>query len=298
MTTAAPRTIPAAVAAATALRQSGRSAWTRFLRNRRALVGAIVVGTLLLVAAAAPLVATHPPATQSLLDRLEAPGRAHLMGTDSYGRDVWSRTVWAGQISLLVGFVSTVVAIAIGLMLGLASGYYGGPIDNVLMRFTDAVIAFPTFFLLVTAVAVFGNRLDMLILLIGATSWPVTARLVRGEVLSLKTRDFVAAARALGARDARIMFAHLLPNLVSVLVVVATIRMALAILLEAGLSFLGLGVQPPTASWGNMVADGYEVLRRAWWVSTFPGAFIFAVVLGLNLIGDGLRDAFDPRMNA
>jgi peptide/nickel transport system permease protein len=145
---------------------------------------------------------------------------------------------------------------------------------------------------------VLGNRLDVLIWLIGLTSWPFTARLVRGEVLSLRTRDFVSAARALGASDTRIMLAHLLPNLISALVVAATIRMALAILLEASLSFLGLGVQPPTASWGNMVAEGYEVLRRAWWASTFPGIFIFAAVLGLNLMGDGLRDAFDPRMRS
>ena len=290
-----------ATATTTGVAAAGRrtpSIWRRLAHNPRVVSGAIIILLLLICAVAAPLLATHDPEKQSLLDRLEPPSFTNLLGTDSYGRDIWSRAVWAARVSLTVALSSSVLAMVFGAALGMLAGYFGGLVDNLLMRFTDAWVSFPTFFLLVTAVTVFGSRLDVLILIIAITAWPVTARLVRGEVLTLKEREFVGAARSLGASDARIILRHLLPNLLSVLTVTATIRVALAILLEAGLSFLGLGVQPPTPSWGNMVAGGYEVLRSAWWVGTLPGLFIFAAVLGMNLVGDGLRDTFDPRMRS
>src|SRR5262245_14623130 len=217
------------------------------------------------------------------------------MGTDNFGRDVLSRTLWGGRISQAIGLLSMGVSVVVGVVLGGVAGYVGGRTDSGLMRLTEAVVTFPTFFLLITLVAVFGASIPLLVLTIGLTSWPSPARTVRARVLSLRERDFVQAASAVGASAVRIMIRHLLPNVVPVIIVAATLRVAYVILVEAGLSYLGVGVPPPTASWGSMVADGRDVLFRAWWVSFFPGLFIFLTVMAYNLVGDGLRDAFDPR---
>jgi peptide/nickel transport system permease protein len=269
----------------------------RFVRNRRAIVGGAIVLLLAAMALLAPLIAPYEPDTQNMTDRFAAPSSAHLLGTDNFGRDILSRCLFAGRVSLSIGVISVLLSIVFSVMIGSVAGFYGGNLDNVLMRFTDMMLAFPTLFLLFTIVALFGNDVPVLIAVLGLTSWQVNARVVRGELLSLKVRDFVTAARCIGAGDRRLVVQHLLPNVVGVVVVGATIRVALNILLEAGLSYLGLGVQPPIASWGNMVSDGKTVLRTAWWVTSFPGAFIFLTVMAFNLLGDGLRDAFDPRMD-
>jgi peptide/nickel transport system permease protein len=274
------------------------SALDRFVRNRRALVGAVIVAVLVLMAILAPLVAPYDPDVQTMTNRFAFPSADHLMGTDNFGRDVLSRCIWAARVSLSIGIISVLLSLILSILIGATAGFYGGRVDNLLMRFTDLMLSFPTLFLLFTVVALFGNHVFVLIAVLGLTAWPVGARVVRGEILSLKTRDYVTAARSVGARDGRLIVLHLLPNVVGVIVVGATIRVAAVILFEAALSYLGLGVQPPIASWGNMVSDGKNVLRTAWWVTSFPGGFIFLTVMAFNLLGDGLRDAFDPRMSA
>jgi peptide/nickel transport system permease protein len=256
----------------------------------------MVIALLCVIALAAPLVAPYPPEAQSLAQRYRPPSAEHVMGTDGFGRDIFSRAVWAARISLTIGVISVLISIGISVLVGSLAGFHGGRVDNILMRFTDMMLAFPTLFLLITIVAAFGNQIPVLIAVLGLTSWQVGARVVRGEVLALKAREFVLAARALGVGDSRLIWRHIMPNVVSVVIVSATIRVPLTILLEAGLSYLGLGVQPPLASWGNMVSDGKAVLRIAPWVSAFPGIFIFLTVMAFNLMGDGLRDAFDPKM--
>ena len=273
-----------------------RSALDRFRRNPRAIVGASIVVALCAIALFAPRLAPYPPEVQSLALRYRPPSPEHLMGTDSFGRDILSRAIWASRVSLAVGVLAVAVSISISVVVGSIAGYYGGRLDNALMRFTDMMLAFPTLFLLIAIVAAFGSQVAILIAVLGLTSWEVGARVVRGEVLSLKARDFVQAARALGAGDARIITRHILPNVLPIVIISATIRVPLTILLEAALSYLGLGVQPPLASWGNMVADGKAALRIAWWVTAFPGLFILVAVMAFNLLGDGLRDALDPRM--
>lgn len=265
-------------------------------RNRRAMIGAVVIVVLCLLALGAPVVAPYPPEAQQLSQRLRAPSVEHLMGTDQLGRDVLSRAMWAGRISLAIGVVSVLISVVISVAVGAVAGYYGGRLDDLLMRLTDVMLAVPTFFLLIAIVAAFGNQVPILIAVLGLTSWQVGARVVRGEVLSVKEREFVQAARALGAGDARLILRHIVPNVISVIIVSATIRVPLNILLEAGLSYLGLGVPPPLASWGSMVADSKAVFRVAWWVAAFPGLFIFCTVMAFNLLGDGLRDALDPHM--
>jgi peptide/nickel transport system permease protein len=259
------------------------------------VAGAVVLIALALSALLAPMLARYDPTEQRAGAVAGPPSAAHPMGTDNFGRDVLSRTLWGGRVSQLVGLLSMAVSVVVGIVVGGLAGFYGRSVDTALMRLTETVVTFPTFFLLITLVSVFGARLPLLILAIGLTSWPITARVVRAEFLTLRQREFVAAARALGAGGLRIIARHILPNVVPVIVVAATLRVAYVILVEAGLSYLGVGVQPPTASWGSMVADGREYLFRAWWISFFPGLFIFLTVMAYNLVGDGLRDAFDPR---
>jgi peptide/nickel transport system permease protein len=284
------------VAARNLPRARRASAWERFRRNRRALAGAAILACFTALAVLAPLIAPYAPEAQSLMQRYQSPSSVHWMGTDGFGRDILSRAIWASRVSLAIGIVSVMISIVISILIGAVAGFYGGKVDNALMRFVDTMLAFPTLFLLIAVVAAFGSQVPVLIAVLGLTSWQVGARIVRGEVLALKRREFVVAARALGAADVRLLAQHILPNVLSVVIVSATLRVAVNILLEAGLSYLGLGVQPPLASWGNMVSEGRAVLRVAWWVTLFPGCFIFLTVMAFNLIGDGLRDAFDPHM--
>ena len=275
-----------------------RGEWRRFAANRRALVGAVALAALAASAALAPVLAPYDPTERRAGRVAEPPSVTHPMGTDNFGRDVLSRALWGGRVSQLIGLLSMAVSVVVGVVVGGLAGYYGRGIDGALMRLTETVVTFPTFFLLITLVAVFGARLWLLVLAIGLTSWPITARVVRAEFLTLREREFVLAARALGAGGLRTMARHILPNVVPVIVVAATLRVAYVILVEAGLSYLGVGVPPPAASWGGMVADGREYLFRAWWISFFPGLFIFLTVMTYNLVGDGLRDAFDPQRPA
>jgi peptide/nickel transport system permease protein len=275
-----------------------RGEWRRFAANRRALTGAVVLAALAASAILAPVLAPYDPAEQRAGAVAEPPSVAHPMGTDNFGRDVLSRALWGGRVSQLIGLLSMAVSVVVGVVVGGLAGFYGRAVDGALMRLTETVVTFPTFFLLITLVAVFGARLWLLVLAIGLTSWPITARVVRAEFLTLREREFIDAARALGAGGLRTIVRHILPNVVPVIVVAATLRVAYVILVEAGLSYLGVGVPPPAASWGSMVADGREYLFRAWWISFFPGLFIFLTVMTYNLVGDGLRDAFDPRRPA
>jgi peptide/nickel transport system permease protein len=268
----------------------------RLVRNPRTVAGALLLGALGLTAMLAPVVAPYAPDHANFLDRLAPPGAAHLLGADHLGRDVLSRVVWASRTSLLIGVVSAAVAVALGVLVGGVAGYSGGWLDVVLMRCTDVMLAFPVFFIAVMFLALFGPSVPGLILVLGGTSWPPSARLVRAEFLRLRQLDFVAATRALGASSLRIMARHLLPNVVAVIVISVTLRVGLAILAEASLSYLGLGVQPPTPSWGNIIADGRDYLLSAWWISLAPGLLVFLSVLAFNLVGDGIRDAFDPKM--
>jgi peptide/nickel transport system permease protein len=268
----------------------------RLVRNPRTVAGALILGALGFTALLAPAVAPYAPDHANFLDRLAPPGAAHLLGADHLGRDVLSRVVWASRTSLLIGVVSAAVAVALGVLVGGVAGYSGGWLDVVLMRCTDVMLAFPVFFIAVMFLALFGPSVPGLILVLGGTSWPPSARLVRAEFLRLRQLDFVAATRALGASSLRIMARHLLPNVVAVIVISVTLRVGLAILAEASLSYLGLGVQPPTPSWGNIIADGRDYLLSAWWISLAPGLLVFLSVLAFNLVGDGIRDAFDPKM--
>jgi peptide/nickel transport system permease protein len=267
----------------------------RLWQNRMALVGAAIVLGMFLLAVLAPLVGRDPGAID-IANSLRAPGWDYPLGTDDLGRDVLARILYGARISLLVGFVAVGIATSIGILLGAMAGYYGRWLDAVLMRFVDIMLCFPTFFLILAVIAFLEPSIWNIMIIIGLTSWMGVARLVRAEFLSLRERDFVQAAKALGARDSRVIFRHILPNALSPVLVSATLGVAGAILTESALSFLGIGVQPPTPSWGNMLIVGKQTLGTAWWLSAFPGLAILITVLGYNLLGEGIRDAFDPRL--
>jgi len=264
-------------------------------RNRLAFAGLLIVVGMFLLAALAPVLGGDPGAID-IASQLQPPSLQHLLGTDDLGRDVFTRMLHAARISLLVGFVAVGISTLIGIVLGAVAGYYGKMIDAVVMRFVDLMLCFPSFFLILAVIAFLEPSIWNIMAIIGLTSWMGVARLVRAEFLSLRERDFVLAARAMGARDSRIIFRHILPNALAPVLVSATLGVAGAILTESALSFLGIGVQPPTASWGNMLIAGKQTLGFAWWLSVFPGLAILITVLGYNLLGEGVRDALDPRM--
>jgi peptide/nickel transport system permease protein len=272
-------------------------------RTRRlALAGGAFVGTLLLVAAAAPWLAPHDPVRQTLRARLVAPtfeaadGRAHPLGTDHLGRDVLSRTIYGARVSLIVGFAAVIVGGLVGASLGIAAGYRGGWLDTTIMTVADAQLAFPFILLAIGIIAVLGPSFPTLVVVIGLSGWPGYARVLRAQVLVLRSREFVDAIHALGGTVVRIVGRHIVPNILSSLVVIATLELARSIVLEATLSFLGLGIQPPTPSWGGMVQEGREYLDSAWWISTFPGLVLMLTSVAVSRTGDWLRDLLDPTL--
>ena len=262
---------------------------------RLAPLGAAVLLLAVLVALAAPVVAPHDPLRQNLGNALAPPGRAHLLGTDNVGRDVMSRVIWGTRVSLVAGFVSVAIAALAGGLLGVLAGYRGGRVDGLVMRLMDAVLSFPPLVLALALGAVLGAGLTGVLIALGVVYTPTFARLMRGQVLAVKARDYVDAARALGAPSWRIAWHHVLPNAATPIVVQASLSVAFAILAEASLSFLGLGIQPPQASWGSMINAGRGYLQQAPWIVFGPGAALFVTVVGLNFVGDAVRDALDPR---
>jgi peptide/nickel transport system permease protein len=265
-------------------------------RQTLLLMGLLIVGSVSLAALLAPWIAPYPPNAIDVNAILLPPGPQHLFGTDALGRDIFSRMLWGGRVSLWVGFVAVGLSTAIGLVLGLMAGYFGKLADEIIMRIVDVMLCFPSFFLILAVIAFLQPSLLNIMIVIGLTSWMGVARLVRAETLTLRERDFVLAARVAGAGPGRIIFKHILPNALAPVLVSATLGVAGAILVESSLSFLGLGVQPPDPSWGNMLTEGKEVLGVASWLSIFPGLAILVTVLGYNLLGEGLRDLLDPRL--
>ncbi len=273
-------------------------------RFRQSRVATFALGALFfcfLIALITPLLAPFDPlqmrvfAAEDMALRLAPPSNVHLLGTDQFGRDVFSRTLYGARISLGIGLLAVTISVSIGTVLGGVAGYLGGMVDGLVMRFSDMVMAFPSLILLIAIAAVFQPSILLIVLILGLTQWPAITRIVRGEVLSLMEREFVEAARASGFSRRRILFRHILPNALAPIIVAATLGIGNTIVLEAGLSFLGQGVPQPTPSWGAMVADGRDYLMDAWWIATFPGLAIVVVFLALTLVGDGLRDALDPR---
>lgn len=271
------------------------STWRLIAANKMAMAGAAMVLAMFVLAIVAPLICKDPGAVD-ISRQLQSPGFDAWLGTDDLGRDVFSRIAYGARISLLVGFVAVGIATVIGIFLGAVAGYYGGWIDTLVMRFVDIMLCFPSFFLILAVIAFLEPSIWNIMIIIGLTGWMGVARLVRAEFMSLRHRDFVLAIRSLGASDRRIIFRHILPNALSPVLVSAALGVAGAILTESALSFLGIGVQPPTPSWGNMLIAGKQTLGTAWWLSFFPGVAILITVLGYNLLGEGLRDALDPRL--
>ncbi len=284
--------------------------WRRFRRHKMALFGLVVLFLLVLYSLGGTLFFTEAYANRTdTAMRLQPPSRAHPFGTDTVGRDILARTIYGGQISLLIGLTAVLVEVLIGVTVGALAGYYGGRLDSILMRFTEAMLNIPQLFLLLVMAKFFGGKVPnivlfgrtfsgsvvVIVLIIGATSWMYLARIVRAEFLSIKENEYILAARATGTPTGQIIFQHILPNAIAPIVVSATLGVANAITLEAYISFLGLGVQPPTATWGNMLEGAYNYIETAPWLWIFPGTLIVLTVLSINFVGDGLRDALDPR---
>jgi len=273
-----------------------REFWSRLKRNRMAMTGLALVLGLFVVSICAPWLAPCDPLSINLKEVLMPPSPDHYLGTDTLGRDVLSRIIYGSRVSLKVGFVAVGLATLIGLLVGALAGYYGGWVDSALMRLVDLMLCFPAFFLILAVIAVLEPSIWNIMAVIGLTSWMGVARLVRAEFLSLREREFVTAARALGAGDTRLILRHMLPNALAPVMVSATLGVAGAILTESALSFLGLGVQPPTPSWGNILTAGKDNIEIAWWLSVFPGLAILITVMSYNLLGEGIREAIDPRL--
>ena len=279
-----------------AIESPWRLAARHFFRHRLAAAGLIICVLLIASAVFAPWLAPKDPLRISILDKFAAPGeKGYLMGADEVGRDMVSRLMYAGRISLLVGFAAMFVTVSVGSVVGLLAGFYGGRVDATLMRVTDALLCFPTVFLLLVLAAFVGSSIYTITLIIGLTAWMELARILRNQTLALRERDFVQAARALGASNRRIILQHLLPNSLAPIMVAATLNIANAVLAESYISYLGYGIQPPDASWGNMLTKAQSYFGDAPWVALFPGIMITLTVTGFNFIGDGLRDALDPR---
>ncbi len=296
----APTSSTAATAAGTVVRSNTQRALSRFARNRLALLGAAAILVLIVIAIIAPLLAPLSPTQPDMTAVRAAPTLRHWLGTDEVGRDVWSRLIYGARTSLSVGFGAVAIAVAIGTLLGGLAGFYGGWVDQVIMRITDTVMSVPPLLMIIVFVSLVGPSLQTVIIVIALMTWPGTARLVRGQFLTLREREYVLAARVLGAGDRRVISRHLLPNLFGPLSVVATFGVASAILVEAGLSFLGLGIKPPLSSWGVMInsAQSSNVLLNLPWLWVPPAIAISMTVLAVNFVGDGLRDALDPRARA
>lgn len=264
-------------------------------KNKLVLFGAIIVGATALIAIFAPLIAPKDYSEIDLENVLAGPSLKHFLGTDSLGRDIYTRMVYGSRISISIGFIAVGIATLIGLLLGSIAGFYGGKVETIIMRFVDIMLCFPTFFLILAVIAVLGPNILNIMIVIGITSWMGVARLIRAEILSLKEREFIQAEHAIGASDLRIITRHLIPNAIAPVLVSATLGVAGAILVESSLSFLGIGVQPPTPSWGNILMEGKSTLGLAWWLMLFPGLAILLTVLGYNLLGEGIRDALAPK---
>jgi len=273
-----------------------RGFWRAFRRNRLAVIGGVVTACLALLALAAPLLAPWDPNRPDIKKILEPPSGAHMLGTDQLGRDVFSRMLHGARVSLAVGFVSVGIAAFIGILLGSAAGYHGGVVDATIMRLVDLMLVFPRFFLLLAVLAFLKPSIWTIMTVIGLTGWMGVARLVRAEFLALKEREFVVWSQSIGAPAFRIIWRHILPNAMAPVLVSMTLGIPAAILTESGLSFLGLGVQPPHATWGNILNEGKDAIELAWWLSVYPGLAILVTVLSYNLLGEGIRDALDPRL--
>jgi len=267
----------------------------RIINHNLALVGLLILVPMFICAVTAPIISPHDPVEPDLKNILASPSWSHPFGTDTLGRDVFSRVIYGSRISLLVGFVSVGIATLIGIMVGALSGYSGGIVDELIMRFVDLMMCFPTFFLILAVIALLEPSIWNIMIVIGLTNWMGIARLVRAEIMSIKNKEYVLAAKAMGFPNRRIIFGHVLPNSLSPVYVVATLGIGGAILTESALSFLGIGVQPPTPSWGNILTQAKDNIEVAWWLSLYPGLAIFLTVMGYNLLGEGLRDIFDPR---
>ena len=288
--------IPVVVVPQVSERGHWRLAFERLRAHKPALAGIAVLSLLAILSAAVPLISPYDPERTALLFIYEPPSPAHPFGTDGLGRDLATRILYGGRVSLSVGLLAVTVAISFGTLVGTLAGYYGRWIDSVLMRFVDLMYAIPQLFLLIVIGVFFkGMSVGVIIVVLGLLRWMTTSRLVRAQFLSLKHREFVEAARCIGARDERIIFRHILPNTLAPIIVAATLGIAGAIITESTLSFLGLGIQPPTPSWGNMLKDATSEMDKAPWMAVFPGLFIFLAVVSINFVGDGLRDALDPR---
>jgi len=270
--------------------------WPRLRRNQLALAGGSVVIALFLISLLAPLIAPFDPNAINAWSVLSPPSWQHWFGTDELGRDVLSRVLFGARISLKVGFVAVGIAVIIGTTVGLVSGYYSGLVDSALMRLVDIMLCFPAFFLILAVITFLEPSIWYIMMVIGLTGWMGVARLVRAETMSIREMEYILAARCIGCSSSRIMFRHILPNAVSPVLVSATLGIAGAILTESALSFLGIGVQPPTPSWGNILTSGKDYIEFAWWLSLFPGLAILVTVLSYNLLGEGIRDALDPRV--
>jgi len=273
-----------------------RGVLVRLFRNKAAIIGLTIIVILILSAVFAEIVAPYAYDDQNLREQFLSPSAAHIFGTDSYGRDIFSRIVFGSRTSLLVGAIAVTISSVIGTFLGAISGYYGNRVDNIIMRLVDVMLAIPNILLAISIAATLGPGIVNVMIAVGISSVPGYARLVRASVMSIREQEFIEAARSIGASDFRIIMRHILPNCFAPIIVQATMSVAIAILSAAALSFLGLGVEPPTPEWGSMLSDGRSYIRDYWWVVTFPGLAIMATVFAFNLFGDGLRDALDPRL--